>query len=221
MNLSTETIAMLKNFSDINQNILIKPGSKIQTISNMRNILAEAEIKEKFDSEFAIYDLPKFLRSLDLFSKPELKFNGGASMTIVESKNARKQIKYYFSDKSTVFTPNKINMPDKHVTFTLKNDDLAELHKGVATLNLPDVSVIGNGKTINLVASDKKDKTSNEVSIPLIESDVKFTAYFKSENFKMIPDDYDVAISKQKISSFISRGKNVQYWIALEPDSIF
>ena len=37
----------------------------------------------------------------------------------------------------------------------------------------------------------------------------------------MIPDDYDVAISKQKISSFISRGKNVQYWIALEPDSIF
>ena len=37
----------------------------------------------------------------------------------------------------------------------------------------------------------------------------------------MIPDDYDVAISKAKISSFISRGKNVQYWIALEPDSEF
>ena len=60
MNLSTNTIALLKNFSDINQNILIKPGNKIQTISNMRNILAEAEIKEKFDSEFAIYDLPQF-----------------------------------------------------------------------------------------------------------------------------------------------------------------
>jgi|TARA_B100000902_G_scaffold388814_1_gene435043 hypothetical protein len=220
MNLSTDTIAMLKNFSDINQNILIKPGNKIQTISNMRNILAEAEIKEKFDSEFAIYDLPQFLRSLDLFKSPELKFNGGASMTISEAKSS-KSVKYFFSDKSTVFTPNKINMPDNHVTFTLKNDDLAELHKGVTTLNLPDVSVIGDGKNIKLVATDKKNKSSNEVSTVIGESDVKFTAYFKSENFKMIPDDYDVAISKAKISSFISRGKNVQYWIALEPDSEF
>ena len=205
MNLSTETIAMLKNFSDINQNILIKPGNKIQTISNMRNILAEAEIKEKFDSEFAIYDLPQFLRSLDLFNSPELKFNGGAHMTISEAKNGRKSVKYFFSDKSTVFTPNKINMPDKHVS----------------TLNLPDVAVIGDGKEIKLVATDKKNKSSNEVSTVIGESAVKFTAYFKSENFKMIPGDYDVAISKQKISSFISRGKNVQYWIALEPDSSF
>lgn len=220
MNLSTETIAMLKNFSDINQNILIKPGNKIQTISNMRNILAEAEIKEKFDSEFAIYDLPQFLRSLDLFKSPELKFNGGASMTISEAKSS-KSVKYFFSDKSTIFTPNKINMPDNHVTFTLKNDDLVELHKGVTTLNLPDVSVIGDGKNIKLVATDKKNKSSNEVSTVIGESDIKFTAYFKSENFKMIPDDYDVAISKAKISSFISRGKNVQYWIALEPDSEF
>ena len=214
MNLSTETIAMLKNFSDINQNILIKPGNKIQTISNMRNILAEA------DSEFAIYDLPQFLRSLDLFKSPELKFNGGSNMTISEAKSS-KSVKYFFSDKSTVFTPNKINMPDNHVTFTLKNDDLAELHKGVTTLNLPDVSVIGDGKNIKLVATDKKNKSSNEVSTVIGESDIKFTAYFKSENFKMIPDDYDVAISKAKISSFISRSKNVKYWIALEPDSEF
>ena len=71
------------------------------------------------------------------------------------------------------------------------------------------------------MATDKKNKTSNVVSSVIGKSDVKFTAYFKSENFKMIPDDYDVAISKAKISSFISRAKNVQYWIALEPDSEF
>ena len=44
MNISTDTISVLKNFSDINQNILVKPGNKIQTISTMKNILAEAEI---------------------------------------------------------------------------------------------------------------------------------------------------------------------------------
>jgi len=48
MNLTTDTLSVLKNFSDINQNILVKPGNKIQTISTMKNILAEAEVSEKF-----------------------------------------------------------------------------------------------------------------------------------------------------------------------------
>ena len=66
MNLTSDTVAILKNFSDINQNILVKPGNKLQTISTLKNILAEADISEKFESEFAIYDLPEFLRAVDL-----------------------------------------------------------------------------------------------------------------------------------------------------------
>ena len=45
MQLSSDTIAMLKNFSDINQNILVKPGNTIQTISTLKNILAEVILK--------------------------------------------------------------------------------------------------------------------------------------------------------------------------------
>ncbi len=37
----------------------------------------------------------------------------------------------------------------------------------------------------------------------------------------MIEDDYDVVVSKQKISHFVARQKPVQYWIALEPESEF
>ena len=48
MNISSDTISILKNFSDINENILFKPGSKISTVSGMKNILAEAEVSEKF-----------------------------------------------------------------------------------------------------------------------------------------------------------------------------
>ena len=83
MNLSSDTVNVLKNFSDINQNILVKPGNKIQTISTMKNILAEAEVSEKFEDEFAIYDLPEFLRSVELFEKPELKFNGGTNVKMI------------------------------------------------------------------------------------------------------------------------------------------
>ena len=82
MNLSNDTIAMLKNFANINQNILIKPGKKLNTISTMKNILAQADIKEDFSEQFAIYDLPEFLRAVDLFDKSDLKFNGGQNLTI-------------------------------------------------------------------------------------------------------------------------------------------
>ena len=219
MNLSSDTVNVLKNFSDINQNILVKPGNKIQTISTMKNILAEAEVSEKFEDEFAIYDLPEFLRSVELFEKPELKFNGGTNVKISQ---ASQSIKYFFADKSVIVSPSKgINMPDKHVTFTLKKDDFARLMKGATTLNLPDIAVKGDGKKIKMIATDKKNKSSNEYSIEVGETDKSFTGFFRTENFKQIVDDYDVAISKAKISHFVNRNKSVQYWIALEPDSEF
>ena len=221
MNLSSDTVAVLKNFSDSNQNILVKPGNKVQTISTMKNILAEAEISEKFDSEFAIYDLPEFLRAVELFQKPNLNFNGGSNVQIADN-NSKQSIKYFFADKSVIVAPTKnITMPDKEVTFTLKKDDFARLQKGVMTLNLPDVAVKGDGKSITLVATDKKNKSSNDYSMVVGETNKTFTAYFKAENFKMVSDDYDVAISKQKISHFVNRNKPIQYWIALEPDSEF
>ena len=221
MNLSSDTVSLLKNFSDINQNILVKPGNKVQTISTMKNILAEAEISEKFESEFAIYDLPEFLRSVELFEKPELKFNGGSNVQIADS-NSKQAIKYFFADKSVIVSPTKnITMPDKEVTFTFKKETFAKLLKAATTLNLPDVAVKGDGKSIKIVATDKKNKSSNDYSIEVGETDKTFTAYFKTENFKMVTDDYDVAISKQKISHFVNRNKPIQYWIALEPDSEF
>ena len=219
MNLSSDTVAVLKNFSDINQNILVKPGNKVQTISTMKNILAEAEVSEKFEDEFAIYDLPEFLRSVELFEKPELKFNGGGYVNISQQ---RQSIKYFFADKSVLVSPTKgINMPDKFVTFTITKDNFARLMKGATTLNLPDIAVKGNGKVIKMIATDKKNKSSNEYSIEVGETDQSFTGFFRTENFKQIVDDYDVAISKAKISHFVNRNKPVQYWIALEPDSEF
>ena len=221
MNLSSDTVAILKNFSDINQNILVKPGNKLQTISTLKNILAEAEISEKFEQEFAIYDLPEFLRAVDLFDKKTLKFNGGQNLTIADD-NSRQQIKYYFADKSVVVAPSKaITMPDKYVTFQLKSDMFTKLMRGVNTLNLQDIAVTGDGKEISLTAMDKKTPGSNNYKISVGETDKEFTAYFKTENFKMIPGDYDVAISSQKISHFINTNKPIQYWVAIESDSTF
>ena len=74
MKLNATTQEILKNFSEINTNILIKPGSELNTISTMKNILAKATINDSFDREFGIYDLNEFLSSTSLFKTPVIDY---------------------------------------------------------------------------------------------------------------------------------------------------
>ena len=69
MKLSDNTLTVLKNFAGINNSILVKEGSRLRTISVAKNILAEADIKEDFPRDFAIYDLNQFLNCL-LYTSP-------------------------------------------------------------------------------------------------------------------------------------------------------
>ena len=219
MQLSSDTVNVLKNFADINQNILVKQGNKLTTISTMKNILAEADISDSIPQEFAIYDLPEFLRAIDMFSKPALNFDGESHVEIAEGKQ---KVKYFFADKSVIVAPTKsITMPDTFVSFTFTKDMFEKVMKGINTLGLPDVAVVGDGTSIKIVATDKKNKSSNTYAVDICESDKTFVAYFKAENFKMVTDDYDVAISSKKLSHFVNRTRPVKYWIALEPDSTF
>ena len=69
MKLSDQTLEVLKNFSDINTNILVKPGSELSTISTMKNILAKATITESFDKQFAVYDLSELCHRFVLYAR--------------------------------------------------------------------------------------------------------------------------------------------------------
>jgi len=221
MKISDNTISILRNFSDINANILFTPGKTLSTMSTMKNIMAKADVEEQFETEFGVYDLPEFLRALDSFQQPVLKFNGSANLKIQDEKTTL-SARYAFADKSTLRYPSKqISMPDKTVTFTLNNSDYESVKKLYTNLSLPDIAFKGEKGKIKLVALDKKNSNSNESSITVGETDLEFTAYVKAENMKIIPGDYDVALSKAKIAHFINKKVKVQYWIALEADSVF
>ena len=221
MKISENTISILRNFSDINANILFTPGKTLQTMSTMKNIMAKADVEENFESEFGVYDLPEFLRALDSFQQPVLNFNGSANLKIKDEKSSL-SARYAFADKSTLRYPTKvISMPDKTITFTLKDSDWESVKKLYTNLSLPDIAFKGEKGKIKLVALDKKNSNSNESSIVVGETDLEFTAYIKAENMKIIPGDYDVALSKAKIAHFINKKVKVQYWIALEADSTF
>ena len=86
MKLSNNTLELLKNFSNINQNILIEEGNVIRTISTMKNILGSATIVENFPKEFGIYDLNEFLGVLSLSKDPEIELNNESFLSINSGK---------------------------------------------------------------------------------------------------------------------------------------
>ena len=88
MKLSDNALAILKNFAGINNSILVKEGNKLRTISVAKNILAEAEIKEEFPRDFAIYDLNQFLNGLSLHQDPDLDFQQDTYLSIKEGKTS-------------------------------------------------------------------------------------------------------------------------------------
>ena len=57
MKLSDNTVGILNNFSTINQNILIKEGSKLRQMYTMKNILAEADVSETLPDDVGIDDI--------------------------------------------------------------------------------------------------------------------------------------------------------------------
>tara|TARA_Y200000002_G_scaffold120559_1_gene98846 strand:- start:185 stop:859 length:675 start_codon:yes stop_codon:yes gene_type:complete len=220
MKLNTNTHNILKNFSEINTNILIKPGKELSTISTMRNIFAKASIDESFDTEFGIYDLNEFLAVVSGMNKPELSLQD-KHMTI-SPEGSKSKVKYFYSDPSVIVAPTKeVNMPEAEVTFSLSETNLEQLKKMAAILKSPDLALIGEkGGDIVLKVCDKKNDTSNNFDIVVGEgATADYTFYFKVENMKMIPGDYDVSVSSKSISHFKNKKLPIEYWIALEPDS--
>ena len=220
MKLSDNTLSLLKNFSTINQSILFKQGSKLRTISVMKNILAEATVQEELPKDFGIYDLSQFLNGLGLHQSPELDFENDGHVVIKEGKM---RSKYFFADPNVIITPpdKAIDLPSEDVSFELSTDQLDKLLKAAAIYQLPDLAVVGANGVVKILVRDKKNDTSNDFSVTVGETDKEFSFNFKVENIKILPGTYDVSVSSKLLSRFTSKNQDLTYFIALEPDSTF
>ena len=227
MKLSSETISVLKNFATINQNLIIKSGDQLGTMSAMKNIFGKAKVKEVFPQEFAIYDLNEFLAAISLFDIPDLDFKGDF-LVITETGSSNTALKYWYSEPSVVTSPTKdIIMPECEVNFNLSNEKLSTITKAAAVIGAPDMSLESMSSTVALLkVTDKKNATANDYALSLdvdnsdcLHGAETYKFWFKVENLKLIPGSYRVQVSSKNISHFKNSSDNVEYFIALESES--
>lgn len=224
MKLSNETISLLNNFSSINSNMLFKPGTKIATMADTRNLFAEADITEDFGQEFAIYDLKEFLSAIDLINDGDIEVDSSGNFVNVHNKQT--SIVYYTTDKENITVPpaKGIKMPDPDVTFVLSPENVSAMRKAAGVLGHANVSIVGNAGVIKLSVYDKKESTSNRFDIVIDENnDCKesFEFVLIIGDLKIISGNYKVELSSKLITKFTNQDIPVCYWIAAEKTSTF
>lgn len=217
MKISDDTRNVLKNFSTINQGIKVSSGNQLKTISNMKNILAVATVSEEFPQDFSIYNLPEFLGATSLLEDPDFQFNE-SSLSIADSNSS---MNYFFASEGMVTSPDKmITMPDAEVSFDVSSTLLNDLNKAASVLGVNDLILKSDGTTVSLEVTDKKNDTSNSFSRTVgTGNGIKFSMNFKIENLKVLEGNYSVTVSSKGISNFKNKDIDLEYFIALEPDS--
>ena len=215
MKLSENTLAVLKNFSNINSGVVLKSGQTQKTISPEKSILVEATLEDNIPSDFGIYDLNQFLGNVTTLKNPELTF-GSNSVKLDDGELA---LNYFSCSPNLIITP-----PDKELVlkqvdckFSLTNSILQKLIKIAQMNNLPNLTVVGKDGELRLKIHERSNDTSNEGSVKIGDyAGSDFAATFKTENLKLLPDDYNVELQNGAFAKFVNVPGNLKYFIALE-----
>lgn len=217
MKISEETFDVLKNFSTVNPSIAIKEGNVIRTISEQKNILAQAVVNESMPVDYAIYDLNQFLGLASLFEEPDFAF--GESDVTIRDNNTRSR--YTFTDPAMITSPpeKNIELDSPEIDFQMPYSSLKSVINGANQLGLPEIAVRGGAGIISLVATNTKNPTTNEFSVDVGQTNANFQMIFKTENLKFMALDYSVKISSKGVSQFTNETKSIDYWVATEAGS--
>jgi hypothetical protein len=213
MKFSENTLAVLKNFSSINSGLVLKQGKHQRTMSPDKAILAEVTLDEDIGSDFGIYDLPQFLGNISTLGNPEISFSNEK----VVMTDGGLSLNYYSCSPSLIASPpdKSLELSSVDVKFDLSSANMQKLLRLAAMNSMPNLTVVGKGGKLYIKTHELKSDTSNYATMEIGDhSGADFEKSFKTDNLKMIADDYTVSIAG--FALFENKNKPLKYFVALE-----
>ena len=218
MQISPETVAVLKNFQSVNASIILRPGKVLRTMNTTKTVFANAEVEEDFPTIAPIHDLQKFLGIISLSKEDtEIEF-GDKSMVICSGKS---KVKYAYGAENLIVSPppgKNIKMGKINVSFELKHEVWQQVSNAMSILGFTEFAFIGKDGELSIQALSTRNDSSDTFSTDLGPTDLEFKAIIDAEKMRLIPGDYTVEISKG-LAHF--KGLFAEYWIAISMKSEF
>ena len=240
MKFSESQMEILGVFTNVNPSIMFKPGKKVATISNNKNILGSCVFKDiDFERKAPIYDLGNLMKTIKVLSRnatdsPDVDFSDKR----VDISNGPSTMRYYYADERHItIPPDTINaLGEPCVSTELTNDQLTQIFTTAQHYQLPDLCFQGKDGQLFATVTDKRNATSNSLEINLGESDKDFCFCMKIENASVLclgvspcraAKGYKVELFENKVAKLTGiipettakYIEDLELMIALEPDS--
>ena len=241
MKISDEQLEVFNIFKLINPSILLKPGQRISTISNNKNIMGVADFNTlNIPVKAPIYDLHVFLNTMNIVSGGDrLKSDVDFQENLVNISHGRSKMKYYYADERMITAPpDKLaNLGDPVQTVNIEYGDFTKMFNAAATYSLPDICFVAHEGSLSAMVTDKRNSSSNVFTVDLGETDKEFCFCVKTENLRIvcptlggvskIVSGYKVELFTSKVAKLSAIIKstakkelqNLDLLVALEPDS--
>lgn len=217
MKFSDRTLTILKSFATINKSIVMKPGKTLRTITPEKTLIAIANLEDEFPSEAIVYDLSRFLSILSLYQDPDVEFHD-KYFTISEGK---RKTKYVYADASMVIAaPEKeIAIPSEDVKVNVEWEDLQSVLKAAGVLKFGEIAFVGEDGKCFLRAINSKKTSADTFGVEIGETNDTFTIIVKTENLKVLPQNYEVTLCAKGISHF--KGADISYYVGIDTKSTY
>jgi hypothetical protein len=221
MQLSPRTVKILKNWTEIADGLIIRPGQAQATMAQDKSIFAKTTFEEDFPRLCGIVKLSEFVNTLDMFKEPEIAFEDKAVYTRSENMN----LKYVYCEPGIVlpnydkYGPDRMKFPAETIEIPVTADEFSRLRRGMKFWDLPDLVIQWDGSKLQIIGTDIKVESSNRVVLTVVPNGPvahEFAAAFPASNFhKLFDGNYiiRIAIDALKIGQFDSTDQKVQYFI--------
>lgn len=223
MKLTKETLNILKNFSTLNNGIILKQGNLLITKNITNVVYAEATLNQEIEQEIGIYDLNSFLGSINLVGDDADITVDEKSGNIVIS-NKRVKINYPASSSASIISPKgRVNVPASDVDYHLPNDELKQIMKMARQLSVDRLEFMPSNGRLMIRGWEEIDKEHPNEQFRIDMGEYTGTADFhffiRMDNMKLIDGDYKVSFNRKKVAWLET--DSVSYMIACDLDSSF
>lgn len=203
--LNDTTVEILKNFANINNQVVFKAGNAQRACNDTRNFIADVELTDPLPQECALYELNRLLGIIDTCKTdklPTIAF--GSSSLVVEHDYGDVTIPYAHADVVAAPPAVQFHLKKPIASFDLPLSLWTKIKRTAAVLQTTSLQIIVNQRgelVLKLVnEKDKGGDASGSASYNMpntkVQEAVDNTWAVKFDALELLPGDYTVEVGE-------------------------
>lgn len=221
MKFSKQTLEILKNFSEINNGMQFRKGTKQTVVNLTTTIIGVSEFDVEIPTSFAIHNMPSFLGAISLFDDPDIDISDSEYILITEGDQ---KIRYRVSEPRMIVSwpeDRPAKLASTEVSFEMTKENWNKIRRSVDLLESEHFVLEGKDGKLRVKTLNKKQERGSNASFVLGTTDYNFSLEYQISSMPIMVGSYQIDISKNKLSRWTNKDKPVEYYVLCSKDSKF